>query len=616
MARMAALVLMCLSLLAHAGTPERVDIGKRWLLAEAPESPISIETIDSQPLNWHASRWASPNLGFVSGAYWLRLDLAANELSPGRWRLWIHNSLLSDITFYLVSNGTMIAKQQDGLWVRYQDRAYSFRTPAFALSILPDRPYRIYLRVRSETALQVPAELVTEQQFLAEKEASDLALGVFVGVLLAMALYNLLLFVVNRELSFLLYVGHACGLLVFVASWQGLGATYLWPGLVGMQSVSIALATFLVIGFSTWFCGAFLELDADNFPWIRVFWGVRNLAFAGVLLTPLMPFRMAIIASSTLSFPAVILVVKAIVARFSLRQRPIRLFALGWAMYVSGAFMMGLNKFGFIDVTPASENMLLWSSVLDMVLLCIALGDRFHFKRRQRLVRLEQRLDTAYQKLESQQDKLEQTRAAVDELNSALTGHENHGRQLQSRLLERNRDLEQAKKLLDNAAETDALTGLKNRRYFSDRLLDEIERNRHLGGCFSILIVDVDRFRQINESFGHLTGDECLCQIADILRLQLKRPADVLCRIGGKKFAVMLPDTPAHGALQLAEQMRRRVAECPLLCSGQGIMVTVSIGVSEYENDNSLRPDQFLGKAGRALQQAKSDGRNCVAALV
>lgn len=607
------LLLLSFTLFAQAAAHDQLDIGKRWQVVVEDGAEWNVTEVDARPLPWQASRWAAPNLGFTARPHWLRIVIKPDELAAGHWRLWIHNSLLSDVRFYLFEDNQLVEQQVDGLWHRLDERANSFRYPAFLFRANAGREYRLYLRVQSETALQVPATLVSESRFALEKARDDLMLGLFVGVLFAMMLYNLALYITLRELSFLLYVGHVGALLLFVCSWQGLGATYVWPGLIGLQSFSIALATFLVIGFSTWFCGVFLGLNRDNFPLLNLFWGLRNLAFAGALVTPLLPAQWAVLASSLLSVPAVFLVIKAIVMRASLRQRPTRLFALGWALYVTGAFMMALNKFGWIEVTDASENLLLWSSVFDMMLLCIALGDRFHGLRAERIRQLQLAIDDGQRSLEGISDRLRREQLARKALAQAIGGQEDYARQLETRLRERGRELDLLQQQLEHASENDGLTGLKNRRYFSDRLYEEVERHRHLGTHFSVLVIDVDRFRQINESYGHLAGDECLCQIADILRQRLRRPADVLCRIGGEKFAVLLPDTSADGAIALAETIRDRVATCPMLCAGQRIMATVSVGISDVNGQQGTYAEWILIQADKALQRAKADGRNCVA---
>ena len=605
--------LLLIPLAVSAAAQDQLDIGQRWQIVAEESKPWQVQEVDALPLPWQVSRWAAPNVGFTARAHWMRIIIQPDELAAGYWRLWIYNSLLSDVRFYLFEDAQLIARQQDGLWHRLDERANAFRYPAFLFRAKPGREYRLYLRVQSETALQVPAELVSEARFTVAKARDDLTLGLFVGVLLAMMLYNLVLYATLRELSFLLYVGHVGALLLFVCSWQGLGATYIWPGLIGLQSFSIALATFLVIGFSTWFCSVFLDLNSDNFPLMKLFLGIRLAAFAGALITPLLPVHWAVLASSLLSVPAVFLVVKAILMCASLRQRPTRLFALGWALYVSGAFMMALNKFGWIEVNSASENLLLWSSVFDMMLLCIALGDRFHLRRSASIQQQQIALEGFQRNLDGIADKLRREQAALGALADAIGGHEDYARQLDVRLRERGRELDLLNQQLLNSSENDGLTGLKNRRYFSDRLYEEVERHRHLGTQFSVLVIDVDRFRQINESYGHLAGDECLCQIADILRQRLRRPADILCRIGGEKFAVLLPDTSAEGAISLAETIRDRVATCPMLCAGQRIMATVSVGISDVTGQQGTYAEWILIQADKALQRAKADGRNCVA---
>lgn len=610
MAELRAVLLVLLAWLLPALAS--ADHGRHWALLLDTGEYTDVVALDQAVVEWEASRWQVPNLGFQSRPWWFRLDIAPDELAPGPWRLWLHNSLLSDMTFAVLEDGKLKSSQRDGLWLRLDQRAAPFRQPAFAFTVEAGKRYRIYLRVHSETALQVPAQLQPEDVFLAQKEAGDLLLGLFLGVLVAMMLYNLALYFSARETGFLLYGGHVLALLFFIVSWQGLGATWFWPGLIGLQSSSIAIATFLVIGFSTWFCCVFLQLNQDNFPYYRLFIAIRVFAFGGVLVMPVLPIQWAVVSSSCLSVPAVVLVARSLLQREALRERPARLFAMGWALYVTGAFMMGLNKFGFIEVTPASENLLLWASVFDMVLLCIALGDRHILDRNRQLERQAQALEQAGRELEGLQLRLQREQAARAALAQDLAGQESYGRELELRNRARQQEMAEVQRGLEQASEADSLTGLKNRHYFADRLQEEIRRCRHLGTCLSLLLVDIDHFSQINDSHGHLAGDECLRQTAEILRQQLKRPADILCRTGGEQFCVLLPDTGGDGALQLAEQMRMKVADCPMLCAGVRVMATVSVGVLLYDPASGARTDQLLDLAGQALRQAKASGRNCV----
>lgn len=605
-------LLLCWPLLAWAGETQRLALEGRWWVAEETAPVTDVARLTQYPFAWQPSHRQAPNLGFQQAPFWFRFDLAADELAPGRWRLWVRNSLLSDVQFYLLEDGELKSMRRDGLWRQAAERASPFRYPAFILPVDAGHRYQIYLRVQSETALQVPAELLAESAFIGAKEQDDLMLGTFLGALLAMMLYNLVLFALVRDPQFLLYTGHVAALLFFNLSWQGIGPTYLWPDLMGFQSNSIATATFLVIGFSSGFCCAFLPLRDSGYRPYRLFLAVRNLAFAGALITPLLPPLWAVIASSFLSLPAVLLVIHAIASRASWQQRSDRLFALGWGLYVTGALMMGMNKFGLIEVSRTSENLLLWASVFDMALLCIALGDRFHSRRLLQVQHQQALLADAGTELETLRQRQLREKNGDIALQHAVAGQTEYSRQLGQQALECRRELAQLHQELQCISETDDLTGLKNRRHLLDRLQEEISRSQQNGARFCLLLLDIDHFRQINRHYGQSVGDECLYQTADLLQQQLKRPADLLCRLVNAQFCALLPDTALAGALQLAEGLRQHVAGCPLLCAGRRVMVTVSLGVVEQDASGSVSAEAVLERARLALQQAKDNGHNCV----
>lgn len=161
-------------------------------------------------------------------------------------------------------------------------------------------------------------------------------------------------------------------------------------------------------------------------------------------------------------------------------------------------------------------------------------------------------------------------------------------------------------------AETDELTGVANRRSFVTGIERESARFRRRGSIFSVLIMDVDRFKDINDRFGHAAGDKVLSTVAERTLLCLRRD-DLLSRFGGDEFAILLPETGADGAWQVAERIRSAVADEPLRDEDQALPMSVSIGVatsnSEYADDWAL----LVAEADSALYRAKGAGRNRVA---
>ena len=159
-------------------------------------------------------------------------------------------------------------------------------------------------------------------------------------------------------------------------------------------------------------------------------------------------------------------------------------------------------------------------------------------------------------------------------------------------------------------AATDALTDLPNRRYFLETANLEVARVRRFGGAASVMMLDLDHFKAVNDTYGHAVGDEALRRLTQVCKKFL-RQIDVFARIGGEEFAIMLPGTNATGAVSLAEKLRLAVDGTPINSNHNQFNITASFGVAEVrvgERD----VDQCLGRADSALYAAKKAGRNCV----
>jgi diguanylate cyclase (GGDEF)-like protein len=175
-------------------------------------------------------------------------------------------------------------------------------------------------------------------------------------------------------------------------------------------------------------------------------------------------------------------------------------------------------------------------------------------------------------------------------------------------LRENNRMMERERSALQAQARSDPLTGANNRRAFESRLAEEFSRARRHAGNLSILMLDVDHFKQYNDSFGHPAGDEVLRTITRLLHKDM-RPYDFLARYGGEEFVIILPDTSLQGALIMGERFRRTIQ----LSSWLHPPVTISIGAAAHHTD--MGSAQALVKAAdQALYLAKNGGRNRVSA--
>lgn len=157
----------------------------------------------------------------------------------------------------------------------------------------------------------------------------------------------------------------------------------------------------------------------------------------------------------------------------------------------------------------------------------------------------------------------------------------------------------------------DGLTGLLNHRAVLERLEQEMERCGRYGGEVTVVLLDLDHFKEINDRWGHLVGDQVLKEVGERLRAQL-RSADVVGRYGGEEFLAVLPASGLETGRIVAERVRRSLSESPVLHDGQAIQVTASVGVAALAEAGGKTMGELLALADERLYQAKREGRNCV----
>jgi diguanylate cyclase (GGDEF)-like protein len=180
-------------------------------------------------------------------------------------------------------------------------------------------------------------------------------------------------------------------------------------------------------------------------------------------------------------------------------------------------------------------------------------------------------------------------------------------RGLEAGVAERTVQLQQLNEELARQAQTDALTGLYNRRAFYEAVNRERERCARYGHPLSIILLDLDHFKSFNDKYGHLVGDQALCHFADVLSATL-RSSDVAARYGGEEFVVLAPETDLAAGLQLAERLRAALRQSPLVSDGEAIPITASMGLTMLQDGDDV--NTLLSRADRALYQAKAQGRD------
>ncbi|WP_456396717.1 sensor domain-containing diguanylate cyclase [Desulfurobacterium sp.] len=171
------------------------------------------------------------------------------------------------------------------------------------------------------------------------------------------------------------------------------------------------------------------------------------------------------------------------------------------------------------------------------------------------------------------------------------------------------KELEKKNREIKKLADTDGLTAIYNRRKILEELEKEIIRTQRYGNPLSVIIFDIDLFKEVNDTYGHLMGDKILREIAQIIKKRIRKP-DIFGRYGGEEFLIVLPETDITGGVKFAEKIRKLIENHPFPIDRK---ITISLGVTEYKYGDTV--DTLLARADRALYMAKESGRNKVCKL-
>ncbi|OQY27476.1 MAG: hypothetical protein B6244_10510 [Candidatus Cloacimonetes bacterium 4572_55] len=177
------------------------------------------------------------------------------------------------------------------------------------------------------------------------------------------------------------------------------------------------------------------------------------------------------------------------------------------------------------------------------------------------------------------------------------------------RMIDMQKELKLKNKMLRDASIRDSLTQVYNRHYFNESISKEVARSKRYENNLSLIIVDIDHFKLINDTYGHLVGDEALKEVASALQKNTRKD-DTVARYGGEEFVIILPETVLEKAHEAAERLRRVVQELKFQHNEKLIAITISAGTSSFQENKCQTENDFIDKADQSLLTAKRSGRN------
>jgi len=569
-------------------------LGPQWELLRDPARRLSLDAA-LRADGWQPSTAAGEavSFGYTPQAVWLRLPLRNGGPEPVQAVLDISYPLLQYLDVRLLApDGTL--RQHDELG--YQRPSAHRRWPggnfAVPLVLAPGEAAVLVLRVASANSLIVPARLWRSGDFQRFDQRRLAFQMLYFGLALAVALYNLGVFLQLRDASFGWYVLFAGSIALALACFTGVGAQFLWPDAPGWQQRGVNLSGSVAAIALMMFSRRMLRTPV-LMP--RLDLGLRVLIGGNLLFIPLLVGWFAQVSPYWAVYSAVAagLLLACGITGLVQRQRSAYFFAAAFSVLLVAVVLGHLRNLGVLPSNLLTSAGIQVGSAADLLLLSLALADHYAQMRADK----EQAQARALQ--------AEQARVQV------LTDSE---RALEARVLERTAALEAANTRLERMSQTDGLTGLANRRHFDAVLAAEWARAQRTGQPLGLGMLDVDLFKVYNDELGHVAGDEALRQVAAVLTDAAgRRSGELVARYGGEEFAFIVPGADAARMLLLGERIVAALrARAMPHGAGIGGRVTASLGLAAEVPVAGRRPEHLVQAADAALYAAKAAGRDQV----
>jgi diguanylate cyclase (GGDEF)-like protein len=491
------------------------------------------------------------NFGIGSKPVWLALKVGNSLSEPVTRRLLLENAWLDHIEVYIRHKGRTVEVYSGGDTRPHVQPAMKHRFYDVDYSFEPGVS-TLFIHVATPDPMVIPVYLMTSDQAQNRQVWQGYSYGFIYGVIIALLAYNAMIYFGLKSRRYLYYSIYLAAFLIMNMAYTGHGFQWLWRQSPAWQQWAnpVLMIVYGLCGllFATAFLETKIRLPGANRA-------VKAIAFTFVALLLLSVLFASQLAGLLVAFVFVFVfsITMLLLGGVSLYrgQKAAKYFLLASVSAMIGASLTAASVWGLIPFNAWTYRAVEIGMMLDAVLLAFALSDQFRI---------------------GQEEKI------------------------------------QAERL----SKVDHLTGLNNRRAFNDAIVpmwsSALRSQRHV----SIIMLDIDKFKDINDSFGHAIGDVILIETAKILR-EACRDADVLARWGGEEFILFLPETDTANAVALAERLRRTIAAIRVDVGEREIAFTASFGVAERSADSSDL-QALISAADRLLYEAKAGGRNRVCA--
>lgn len=487
---------------------------------------------------------------FTNSAFWYQFDVE-NTTSANLSRLIVFETAwLNDIRFTVISPSGEVTSYQGGTNHPFSMRANKHHLINFKHTFKQGKS-KVFIRVATQDPFIFTASIMEESKYFFDYSMKSIFIGFIFGGIMTILVYLLFLYIATKKRYYILYVITLFTFLLMNASYNEYTFMYLFPNEPSLQSWLRSGSIYIFILAYIIFARDFLELGKYGDKLIIT---GRYLIYLITLLLLIVPFiggyKYHIIFALVSIFAGAFYIFIIAVYTLYKGNRSARFFIFGTLSGIVGAIITVFSVLDYLPYNYINYKASDFAMYLDVLLLSLAIADRM-------------------------------------------------------KMIHREKDI------AEHNANTDSLTGLLNLRSYFDISRSEYKRITRSSIPFAVVMIDIDKFKDVNDTYGHSAGDKALKLIADIL-LDSIREYDYAFRRGGDEFLVFLPETTQDMAHSLAQRIRKRIEETEIsIDNKKKISITCSFGISEFKaQDSSL--EEVVKRADKALYDAKNTKRNSV----
>jgi len=472
------------------------------------------------------------------------------------------------------------------------------------ITVAPYSEVTLYLIIESKSRLRSSAMIYSAKAYAEATSALQFQQGIVIGGLLCLSIAFMLLFFATGNKPIFILFGYFLSNTLMLSAMLGFNLYYLLPHLPELIGIELPLLTATSTIFLLIFTAQLFNLKAKFYNIYQVI----RVSLWGLLLYMPLSIQLSVVDNISISMAIYTLVVfSLIVVGIYLYKQTCRLALLfTFVMAIQFIFVLiviaSVNwlDIGFVAHRSVLYGVLFW---LNCLLVTFILSRQYRYQIRDKQEAQRQALASSVSSERAQEELLRLQTQSQEELEDRV----------QERTLELNialQELEEANRELEQKNTLDELTGLFNRRFYDQKILAEYRRSKRNLTPLSLVLIDIDHFKAVNDTYGHLAGDQCLVWVGQHIKQSLKRSSDMAFRYGGEEFCLILPDTDGKGAVALAEALREGIAKQACSFNEIEIPLTISNGIYTYQQQDDVLPEQIFAGADKALYQAKHDGRN------